>query len=633
MLSKLALVFVALFPMVSVVNAGNSNADQIIQLAKELKLSNHPLWIKLLHYERSIGTSPNLVSAIHDTSFFNSKDGAFDAHAELEATIRAFHTPISDSSADSHAQCKFPARLIWLKKSLGKATDALQTVYCTKYAKWVLNGSIKSVSVVYASGFLGNPASYYGHILLKFNSRGSNGAARLFDPSINYGAIIPPNENPITYIAKGIFGGYDGGFSQTDYYFHNHNYGELELRDIWEYEINLEQKDVDFIAAHAWEVLGKRYTYYFFRKNCAYRLAELIEVVDDVTILPSNPLFTLPRTLLQNMYESHIHGKPLIRSVNFRPSRQSRFYKKFDLLKSSERSELRKVVENGSGNFFEVNKTLSMDSQIKVVDAALDYYQFAKSAKIMAKDKAGNLHRKALVKRFHLPSGSSGSLKSSLNPPHRGRKSSYVQVGVTYNESFGSGYSIRVRPAYYDVLDATSGQVQNSALTMGEVELFAQSGELHITHFDFLKIESVNTASTNLLGDTGEAWKIKFSVQQQDLSCTDCLTTRLEGDYGYALNLNPRVLVSAYVAGGVQGNRKGSGRAFIRASAFAHIKFTNSFNMRLGVQLPKQVDGSSGQTNRYVLEARQRLGVNTDMRFSYEENKSRQYGVNVGYYF
>lgn len=633
MLFKLALILLVLFSMVSVVNAEDYNVGQVIQLAKELRLSKHPSWVKLMHYERNVGSLPSLVSAIHDDSFFNSKDGAFDAYAELEATIRAFQAPISDGAVDSHAQCKFPARLLWLKKSLGKATDNLPMVYCPKYTKWVLNGSIKSISVVYASGFLGNPASYYGHILLKLNSRGSNGATRLFDPSINYGAIIPPNEDPITYITKGIFGGYDGGFSQTDYYFHNRNYGELELRDIWEYEINLEKKDVDFIAAHAWEVLGKRYTYYFFRKNCAYRLAELIEIVDGVSILPSNRLFTLPRTLLQNIYDSRIHDNPLIRSVDVRPSRQSRFYKKFNLLTRSERSELRKVVDNGKGIFFEVNNTLSTDSQVKVIDTALDYYQFAKSAEIMTKDEADNLHHKALVRRFQLPSDNGAAVKSSLNPPHIGRKSSYAQVGVTYNESFGSRYSIRIRPAYYDVLDAASGQVKNSALTMGEVGLFAQSGKVRINHFDFLKIESVNASSTNLLGDTADAWKIKFSTQQQDLSCVDCLITHLEGDYGYALNLNNSVLVSAYVGGGVQDNRKGSGHAFIRTSAFAHIKFTSSFNMRLGVQLPKQLDGSNGQKNRYVLEARQGLGINSDIRFSYEENKSRQYAVNVGYYF
>jgi len=633
MLSKLALIFIVSFSIVSVANADEYDVDGIIQLANELKLSKHPSWIKLMHYEQSVGGSSSFVSAVHDESFFNAKDGMFDSSAELDATIKAFQKPLTGDIVDEHPQCKFPARFLLLKRLLGNATDSIPKISCPKYNKWTLNNSIKSISIVYASGYLGNPASYYGHVLLKLNSNRSNGDARLFDPSVNYGAIIPQNEDPITYIAKGIFGGYDGGFTQTDYYFHNRNYGELELRDIWEYEMNLEQWEVDFIVAHVWEVLHKRYTYYFFRKNCAYRLAELLEIVDGVSVIPPNPFFMLPRALLQNMYESHIHEKPLIRSVDYRPSRQARFYKKFNLLNYSERNETRRVIEGGKGFEGGMNSELTINSKVKVVDTVLDYYQFAKFAEIIPEKNADNLHQKALVQRFKLPIRSNVTDRAYIDPPHKGRKPSYAQFGVTYNESFGSGYSMLFRPAYYDVLDAASGQVKDSALTMGEVELSAQYGQLRIDHIDMLKIESVNTASTGLPGDKSKAWKIKFGVQRQDLVCLDCLVARLEGDYGYALNVNPNVLVSAYIGGGVQDNRRGSGHAFIRASVFSHVKFTDKLNMRLGVELPKQIDGSGGDENKYRLEARHRLGVNSDVRFSYEKNKSRQYGISLGFYF
>jgi len=629
MLSRLILI--VFFSSVSVVNADDSDVDQIIQLAKELRLSKHETWIKLMHYEQS-GIS-SFVSAIHDESFFNSEDGAFNSSAELEATIKALHNSPTGDIVDDHTQCKFPARFLFLKRLLGNAMDSIQAIPCQKYDKWTLNHSIKSISIVYASGFLGNPASYYGHVLLKLNSNKSNGDARLFDPSVNYGAIIPQNENPVAYIVKGIFGGYGGGFTQTDYYFHNRNYGELELRDIWEYELNLEEWQVDFIVAHAWEVLRKRYTYYFFRKNCAYRLAELIEIVDGVSVIPSNPFFMLPRALLQNMYGSYIHDKPLIRSIDYRPSRQSRFYKKFNSLNSSERNEVRMVIASGKDFESENGGALTINSKVKVADTVLDYYQFAKFSEIMSENDANYLHQNALVQRFKLPPKNKVFNESYIDPPQKGRKSSYAQFGVTHNQSLGSGYSILIRPAYYDVLDAASGQVSDSALTMGEVGLSIQSGEIRVSHVDILKIESVNTASTGLPGDKSKAWKVKLGVKQQNLSCLDCLATRLEGDYGYALNLSPRVLVSAYIGGGIQDNRKSSGNVFIRTSLYSHVKFTDKLNMRLGVELPKQIDGSGDGESRYVFEARRQLGTNSDLRFLYEKNKSRQYGISLGFYF
>jgi len=69
-------------------------------------------------------------------------------------------------------------------------------------------GNVSSVSLVYATGYLGNPASYYGHVLLKINSDGDTQTA-LEDQAINFGAIIPDNEGMVSYILKGLMGGYE----------------------------------------------------------------------------------------------------------------------------------------------------------------------------------------------------------------------------------------------------------------------------------------------------------------------------------------------------------------------------------------------------------------------------------------
>ncbi|MBQ0841242.1 MAG: DUF4105 domain-containing protein [Gammaproteobacteria bacterium] len=630
---KLVLILFSIAPNIVQANVHRSNVDELVRRATEINLSQHPVWLKLLHYEKKFSNSSKVVSAIHDETFFNDVNGAVDPEAELEATLRAFLLPPPKSDIDAHAQCHFPARFIWLKASLGVEGSLLPTVNCPKFYAWTLNNTIQSVSLVYASGFLDNPASYYGHILLKFNSSKSKGDAQLFDPSVNYGAIVPDGEDPISYIVKGILGGYDGGFSQTDYYFHNHNYGELELRNIWEYEINFSQSEVDLIVAHAWELLAKPYTYYFFKQNCAYRLAEILEVVEGVQIIPSNPFFTLPRALLQNMANSEINNKPLIKTFEYRPSRQSRFYTKFNALNSSERSEVRniskRVNEIGSTRY----DALPVESKVRVVDALIDYYEFSEAVQFLSTEDFELYQREAIIERFKLPSNMSVKDSSSGEPPHTGRQSSYVRLGLTYNDVLGDGVTILLRPAYYDVLDASSGQVKSSALTMGELKVFVQSNRVRISEFNLLKIESINRFYTKLPGDNGQAWNIKLSLQQQSLACIDCLLPRIEGDYGFTMNLNPSVVMGVYAGGGIQGNRQDSGSAFIRTSVFSQIQFNETFNMRLNVELPKQIDGSGGQSERYTLEARQRLGVNADLRFMYEENDAKQLSVNFGYYF
>jgi hypothetical protein len=162
-------------------------------------------------------------------------------------------------------------------------------IACPRFDGFIRNSEVESVSIIFATGFLGNPASYYGHALLKFNYTGTDSRSPLLDVSVNYGAILTGTDDPLTYMLKGVFGGYDGGFSHVHYYFHNHNYGENELRDLWEYRLDLPPEAVRLIVAHAWEVLGQRYTYYFFRRNCAFRMAEIVQVVDGVDITPPKP--------------------------------------------------------------------------------------------------------------------------------------------------------------------------------------------------------------------------------------------------------------------------------------------------------------------------------------------------------
>jgi len=607
--------------------------DALVERSQNLKLSEHPVWHKLVHYEETSFELHKYGSAIQDGDFFNARDGSTNPESELEATIRGLMKPLENIDADNHTQCKFPARFSWLKKTLNISPAAIPLVECSAFHEWTLHDSIKSVSIVYASGFLGNPASYYGHILLKLNSEDSNGNARLFDPSVNFGAIVPPDEDALTYMIKGIFGGYDGGFSQVDYYFHNHNYGELELRNLWEYEINLTQSEVDFVVAHAWEVLRKPYTYYFFRQNCAYRLAEILEVVDGVSIVPSNPLFTLPRALLQNMVGSKIRGKPLVRDVKFRPSREARFYDKFDALNELEKKEINSILDGSNQLGSTQYNGLSTQSKSKVVDALIDYYQFGKVAELLSEEDADESYHAMIKERFRLPLSDSKKSRSVISPPHSGRKSSQIRFGLSFNESLGDGSSLFLRPAYYDVLDATSGQVKNSALSMGELKLFLKPESVHISYLDILKIESINSVYSKPSVDTGSAWNIKLGISQKNLSCLNCLVARFEGDYGYTKNINRNVLMGIYGGGGVQDNQEGSGNAFIRASIFSHVQINDGLNMKLHFELPKQIDGSDGMSSNYILETRQSLGVNTDLRFVYEKNKATQYSVYMGYYF
>ncbi|HAW91538.1 TPA: hypothetical protein DCX24_01300, partial [Candidatus Azambacteria bacterium] len=216
-------------------------------------------WKKLLVY------SDNGQSYIQSEHFFLSKSGNSDPLSELLATLAAFSTPVDKESPEAHPQCKFAGRFNWLKQQIAISEFGIKEINCLNFNQFLRQQDVNSISVIFATGFLGNPASYYGHLLLKLNTGNtSNQQNMLQDTAINYGADVPADENMALYVIKGIIGQYDASFTQQKYFYHAENYGESELRDLWEYELALDQQDITLLLGHIWELLDADYQYYFF---------------------------------------------------------------------------------------------------------------------------------------------------------------------------------------------------------------------------------------------------------------------------------------------------------------------------------------------------------------------------------
>lgn len=609
--------------------AASAELKDVIAEAQTQQLSTHSTWLKLLRYEQVRSQQSGWASEIRSKSFFLSSAGSNDPESELVATIQKFAEPVAHDP-NLHAQCRFPGRYVWLRSKLKFDFPSLT---CPAFRGWTKGESIESISLMYATGYLGNPASFYGHTLLKFNSR-NIAHSSLLDVSVNYGAIVPQGEGPIPYILKGVFGGYDAGFSHIQYYFHNHNYGELELRDIWEYELALSQPQVDLIMGHLWELLGKKYTYYFFRKNCGYRMAEILELADGLDIIPRQHPYVFPQTLIANLDEALIKGRPAIASVKYHPSRQSRLYSKHSQLTTQERKVVKLLAKDVSLVDSPIYRDMTVKSKKAVLETAQDYIQFigdldTESNKVEIKDNAKAL----LVERFKLPEGEVFKPIKGIQAPHLGRKPSLLQLGRLGNDNSNQGMAIRLRPSYYDALDAGNGHVANSQLIMADTEIVYIDGQLSLRRFDIVDIQAVNGAQTGLPGDNGRTWALKLGVEQQSLSCDHCLVARFQGDIGVAKNLGDNAVVGIAVGGAVQNNRRGYGAIFAKGSAFANLIVSDKSNIRFEFENRHHIDSRQGDESVYSAEGRYRLEKNMDVRFMVRSNKSDEYSISVGYYW
>lgn len=528
-------------------------------------VAHQSTWLNLLHYKK------NLVgvyeSAIHDKRFFLSPTGSASPTQELYATLAAMDLPVE--SDNTHVRCRFPARVYWIEKALGRVSNFDTSKHCSLYTKFINESNVQSISVVLASGYLKNPASFYGHTFIKFNTKdrlNSSVSNDLNSLTLSYGAIETQNDSMPAYIVKSLVGGYDAAFRNVGFYKHEQNYTENENRDLWDYELNLTKSEVAFVVNHAWEVLDQNYTYYFFRENCAFRMIELLEIIPGIQLTNHYEPYIIPQSTLQTLNKTLHHGMPLLGKVTYHPSRQSRFYNKYHLLNDDDRLKFKSLlnthIDTSNHAFIEA----SVDKKIAIFDTIIDYFSFIEDSKLKQVSTRNPDYIKTLRLRFQLPASNEVSANNADETPHKGRGPSWVQLGSIHSDQFGSAAYINIRPAYYDQLDSNRFHVKNSALTMFETQIVAADNKLYLRKLDIFSAESVNPGITGLEGDKSYAWKAKFSIEQTRIDCLQCLTPKLQADYGYGKVLSNDLFVAGYIGFALQHDRLAHEDAFVRST-------------------------------------------------------------------
>jgi len=611
----------------------SGEAKALVAQARARKLSGQPYWSALLHYRR--GFSGKVASEIVSPDFFLAPTGATDPEAELEATLAALFEPAGDDP-DGHAQCRFVARYRWLRKSLDWSGARPPVVPCRQFDAYTLGNQIESLSLVYATGFLSNPASAYGHILLKFNTRRSVASTDLLDRSLNFGAIVPANENGAIYVFRGLFGGYDAAFSSQRFYHFNHEYAENELRDLWEYVLALNEDEVEQIVAHSWELLGKKYVYYFLKENCGYRMAELLELVLEKPLLPDLP-YALPGTVFERIMAVERDGVPLVRDVRRIPSRQNRFRERYLAMGATSQAVARELATDKPGFGGAPYRALPETGKVEVVDTLLDYFQYR-----IISDKqdveAKRAKQALLIERTSLPAEERSADARTVGPadvapPHEGPLPLLVRTGVVHNGRLGNGLALRIRPANYDQLALDAGRIPNSSLAMFDLRLVHLDGGWKLRSLDVFEVENLNVAKTPLPGDGGPAWKLRIGLRAQDLECDDCTRLRGEAGVGKAVSLGARVVGFAMVDVFAESHRaeRGDVGAVPRLGLIASL--TPAWKSYVSVG--RQVYWNGPREHQRLTRWENRIGSDRrwDVRLSFEENVAREFAASLSLYW
>ena len=180
---------------------------ELITHAKNAKLADQREWHLLLHYRK--GLFGGYESEQDDPGFFLSPKGKTDPSAELAATLAQFFSAELVGRSRQPAQCAFIARYHWLKEQLQFDPIRLPPLSCERFDRWYEDFEVQSISLIFPSAFLNNPASMFGHTLFRVDQKGQTEQTRILAYTINYAADVPPNAG-LAYPIRVFFGSYNG---------------------------------------------------------------------------------------------------------------------------------------------------------------------------------------------------------------------------------------------------------------------------------------------------------------------------------------------------------------------------------------------------------------------------------------
>lgn len=478
-----------------------------IARASTMNLAAQPHWLRLLHHKQGEKNSE-----VTSSTFFLAADGRRDSQAELQATIAALLAPLR-GSADAHARCRFPARFEWLQAQLD-LPSAVE--HCPAYEAWAEPATLRSVSLMMVSGFLGNPASSFGHSLLRLNHGEDSAGARLLDLSFNFGARVPEHEPMVAYIARGLMGGYQSGFTSGSYYLQDQVYVRTEFRDVWEYELTLTPAEKLRLAAHLWELSGQSFTYYFLTENCAYRLAELITLATGLPYTPPAQVWFTPVELFHGLVTDQGRTPPLVKQVGFVPSSQRLLYTQFERLNGREAALANQLIADGPSSLDTALAVLTPARKLEVMDTLLAYYEYRLAA--VAENAASpdvRANKDAVLRaRFALPPRAEAlPMPEPLPAPTTGARGMLVGAGVI-RDGKNTVAHMRFAPFLQDLIGRH--RVGFVELAVLDAEARLHGSHLALDRLDVVRVRKLATAP-DIVGEGQWSWQMRAGVRRERL--------------------------------------------------------------------------------------------------------------------
>lgn len=477
LMKSVVLVFASLAVNIAYSADINPSIQKYWSIAEQQNLDQDITWQRLMYANK------NQKSEVTYGGYFLSKNGKNNLKEELKADISALFMPAQDNQS---IRCKFPARSQWLIQKVGIQENELPQVKCSEFENWI--GQIKpyKATLIYATDFMGNPSSMFGHTLLRLDPKDQQ-QLNLVSYAVNYAATVAGNDN-WSYAWKGLTGQYPGEYSLMPYYRKVKEYGDFESRDLWEYELNLSPEETRFLVSHIWEMQHVSFPYYFVSDNCAYRLLGLVDLVKPESNLQEKFTYaSIPMETIKSMQQQGLTKAPV-----YRPALETQLLAQAHQHGASLAKVAHQITMLPTQQSSQILKSFSEQDQAKILEMAYDdlYLQFI-SRKIEESVAQPQLRQLlALRSQIDLDKQRQEPKRPAKEPTqgHNARNFS-VKSGEVQGDKF---IELGHRQAYHDLIDPQGGYRAGTQLLFLNGNAQWRDDHLKLERLDLLEVNSYN---------------------------------------------------------------------------------------------------------------------------------------------
>ena len=566
-----------------------------VQADEKLSRFEERQWQALTHtVNGSIG--------IKDRSFsLRRSPNTNNSSSEYEASKKT----LLSVSGSSPVSCRFPARQLWLSKKSNLPEVDLS--HCQGLQEFLRKVPNDQISLVFSSENLASPSSMMGHILIKLSGQDSQSRYREYAVSF-YTDISGINVPKIMF--ESLVTGKKGIFALGTYSEKLNLYLNDEGRNVWEYDLALNDDEKRLLMLHLWELKQTSLDYFFDTYNCA-TLTNLILAVAKPELLPESINNITPIDVVKRVARSSVVREARVLSSEQWQAR---------MLAEAAQSDLEKMARAflRDGNE-ETIKTLKIEKERFLVIALTKKY-----LSILNKTEQLTLsqYQDRISKLEQLSERIQNNYSidiSDFKVPTKTPPDSQWSLGIVQEQGHTLA-EFSYLPTSHDLDDDNRQYFSENGLQLGGVSILASTDKLILNRLTLYKAESIISHDPVLGGLSGRFHLGLLRSYDQSLDKRHSF----EAAIGIGKAVEPHKALTFYsLIGAGFGYGKDKGFAYINPSIGVIVRESNNFKTRINLDYKwNEFNEHTGVGTFHITQSKY-LSENWGLFFSYEKALSQ----------